>query len=182
MRFVRGDQSIRLDMADRLAAYLGLELRKGLTRPGQVFKKTVTRPSVGVEIIVRRGKLARWRMAREAGDGPADRAEGAERIRDESNTYFARFRDGSGVVVDGDRVPDGRRPSSARRSGAGPSERAGLLSPAEARTSVHLIKPIGARQRLHRVDEARGVVVITGRTPVGTWNASSGMRVDRHAT
>jgi hypothetical protein len=27
MRFVRGDQSIRLDMADRLAAYLNLELR-----------------------------------------------------------------------------------------------------------------------------------------------------------
>jgi plasmid maintenance system antidote protein VapI len=28
MRFVRGDQSIRLDRADRLAAFLGLELRK----------------------------------------------------------------------------------------------------------------------------------------------------------
>ena len=28
MRFVRGDQSLRLDMADRLAAYFGLELRK----------------------------------------------------------------------------------------------------------------------------------------------------------
>jgi plasmid maintenance system antidote protein VapI len=27
MRFVRGDQSLRLDMADRLAAYFGLELR-----------------------------------------------------------------------------------------------------------------------------------------------------------
>jgi plasmid maintenance system antidote protein VapI len=29
MRFVRADQSIRLDMADRLAAYFGLELTKG---------------------------------------------------------------------------------------------------------------------------------------------------------
>ncbi len=28
MRFVRGDQSIRLDMADRLAAYFDLELQK----------------------------------------------------------------------------------------------------------------------------------------------------------
>jgi plasmid maintenance system antidote protein VapI len=28
MRFVRGDQSIRLDMADRLAAYFNLELRR----------------------------------------------------------------------------------------------------------------------------------------------------------
>jgi plasmid maintenance system antidote protein VapI len=27
-RFVRGERSLRLDMADRLAAYLGLELRK----------------------------------------------------------------------------------------------------------------------------------------------------------
>jgi plasmid maintenance system antidote protein VapI len=29
MRFVHGDQSIRLDMADRLAAYFELQLRKG---------------------------------------------------------------------------------------------------------------------------------------------------------
>jgi plasmid maintenance system antidote protein VapI len=28
MRFVRGDQSLRLDMADRLAGYFDLELRK----------------------------------------------------------------------------------------------------------------------------------------------------------
>jgi plasmid maintenance system antidote protein VapI len=28
MRFVRGDQSIRLDMVDRLATFFGLELRK----------------------------------------------------------------------------------------------------------------------------------------------------------
>jgi transcriptional regulator with XRE-family HTH domain len=28
MRFVRGDQSLRLDKADRLAEYFGLELRK----------------------------------------------------------------------------------------------------------------------------------------------------------
>jgi hypothetical protein len=28
MRFVRGDQSLRLDMADWLAAYLDLELRR----------------------------------------------------------------------------------------------------------------------------------------------------------
>ena len=28
MRFVRGSQSLRLDMADLLAAYLGLELRQ----------------------------------------------------------------------------------------------------------------------------------------------------------
>jgi hypothetical protein len=27
MRFLRGEQSLRLDMADKLAAYFGLELR-----------------------------------------------------------------------------------------------------------------------------------------------------------
>src|SRR5262249_39332929 len=32
MRFVRGSQSLRLDMADRLAAFLGLELRKAPKR------------------------------------------------------------------------------------------------------------------------------------------------------
>jgi plasmid maintenance system antidote protein VapI len=37
MRFVRGTQSLRLDMADRLAAYFGLELKadgKGNRRKG----------------------------------------------------------------------------------------------------------------------------------------------------
>jgi plasmid maintenance system antidote protein VapI len=29
MRFVRGERTLRLDMADRLAAYFGLSLRKG---------------------------------------------------------------------------------------------------------------------------------------------------------
>jgi plasmid maintenance system antidote protein VapI len=32
MRFVAGKQSLRLDMADRLAVYFGLELRKRKTR------------------------------------------------------------------------------------------------------------------------------------------------------
>jgi plasmid maintenance system antidote protein VapI len=32
MRFVRGSQSLRLDMADRLAAYLNLNLRRGKER------------------------------------------------------------------------------------------------------------------------------------------------------
>jgi plasmid maintenance system antidote protein VapI len=32
-RFVRGERSLRLDMADRLAAYFGLELKKSRKRP-----------------------------------------------------------------------------------------------------------------------------------------------------
>jgi plasmid maintenance system antidote protein VapI len=34
MRFVRGSQFLRLDMADRLAAYFGLELRPAKGRQG----------------------------------------------------------------------------------------------------------------------------------------------------
>jgi plasmid maintenance system antidote protein VapI len=34
MRFVRGSQSLRLDMADRLAAYFGLELRPARRKKG----------------------------------------------------------------------------------------------------------------------------------------------------
>ncbi len=35
MRFVRGSQSLRLDMADRLAAFFGLELRAKQERKGR---------------------------------------------------------------------------------------------------------------------------------------------------
>jgi plasmid maintenance system antidote protein VapI len=35
MRFVRGSQSLRLDMADRLAAYFGLFLRAGRPSPSR---------------------------------------------------------------------------------------------------------------------------------------------------
>jgi len=35
MRFVRGSQSLRLDMADRLAAYFGLSLRPGRRPPSR---------------------------------------------------------------------------------------------------------------------------------------------------
>jgi hypothetical protein len=36
MRFVRGDQSLRLDIADRLASYFNLELRnKATAEPGE---------------------------------------------------------------------------------------------------------------------------------------------------
>ena len=66
---------------------------------GNVFKKTVTRPlPPGAEIITRQGvRLARWRD----GKGKMKTApvttgkDGAERIRDESGTYVARYRDGN---------------------------------------------------------------------------------------
>src|SRR3954447_21888890 len=117
---------------------------------GSIFKKTVTRPlPPGAEIVVRQGvRLARGRD----GKGKVRTAplttgrDGAERIRDESSTYFARHRDGNGVVVE---TPTGCRDETAARQVLADLERraerirAGLISPAEARTAEHLAKPIG---------------------------------------
>ncbi len=117
---------------------------------GSVFKKTVTRPlPPGAEVIERKGvRLARWRDS----SGKTKLTpltvgkEGAERIRDEAGTFTARYRDGNNHVVE---VPTGCRDESAARQVLADLERkaervrAGLLSPAEARTSEHLTKPIG---------------------------------------
>ena len=80
MRFMRGETSLRLDKADVLAEYLGLELVKktkgevtGSTPDktkgeimGTVYKKTVTKPlPAGAKIIVRKGqRLAEWNDAK----------------------------------------------------------------------------------------------------------------------
>ncbi len=116
---------------------------------GNVFKKTVTRPlPPDAEIIIRQGvRLARWRD----GKGKTKTApviagkDGAERIRDESGTYVARYRDGDGMVVE---VSTGCRDKSAAQNVLADLERkaervrAGLFTPAEARTSERLATPI----------------------------------------
>jgi integrase len=117
---------------------------------GSVFKKTVTRPlPPGAEIIQRKGvRLARWRDSKGKGKSARLTSEkyGADRIRDNSSTYFARYRDGNGVVVE---VSTGCRDESAARQVLADLERkaervrAGLLTPAEARTAEHLAKPVG---------------------------------------
>ena len=117
---------------------------------GSVFKKTVTRPlPPGAEIITARG------CGSPAGGTPRGRPktaplttgqDGAERIRDESSTYFARYRDGNGIVVE---VPTGCRDETAARQVLADLERraervrAGLLTPAEDRIAEHLATPIG---------------------------------------
>jgi hypothetical protein len=71
---------------------------------------------------------------------------GADRIREESATYFARFRDGNGLVVE---VSTGCRDKTAARAVLADLERkaervrAGLPTTAEARTAEHLAAPIG---------------------------------------
>src|SRR5262245_43133464 len=117
---------------------------------GSVFKKAVTRPiPPGAEFITRQGvRLARWRDGKgKVRTAPVTTGrDGTERIRDESGTYFARYRDGNGVVVE---APTGCRDESAARQVLADLERraervrAGLLTPAEARTAEHLLTPIG---------------------------------------
>ncbi len=85
-------------MADRLAAYFGLELKKrGSETIGSVFKKAVTQPlPPGAEIIERKGvRLARWRDGKgKTKTAPlATGKDGAVRVRDEPATYVARDRD-----------------------------------------------------------------------------------------
>jgi hypothetical protein len=81
---------------------------------GNVFKKTVTRSlSPNAEIITRHGlRLVRWRDAKgKTKTSPVIAAkDGAERIRDESSTYVARYRDGDGMLVE---VSTGYRDNSA---------------------------------------------------------------------
>jgi hypothetical protein len=116
---------------------------------GSIFKMTVTRPlPSGAEIIVRQGvRLARWRDAKgKSKTTPLTIGkDGTERIRDESSTYFAKLRDGNGIVVE---APTGCRDETAARQVLADLERkaervrAGLLTSAEARTAEHLATPI----------------------------------------
>jgi uncharacterized protein YfcZ (UPF0381/DUF406 family) len=71
--------------------------------------------------------------------------DGTERIRDESSTYVARYRDGNDQVVE---VSTGCRDKSAAENVLADLKkkaervRSGLLTPAEARTAEHLTTPI----------------------------------------
>ena len=69
---------------------------------GTVFKKTVTKPMpAGAETFTREGqRFAKWKDAR----GKTRKArvtmgqEGIERITIESSCYYAKYRDGGGIV------------------------------------------------------------------------------------
>src|SRR4051794_23088022 len=116
---------------------------------GSVFRKSFTKPvPPGAEIIARQGvRLARWRDAKgKLRTAPLTTGrDGADRIRDESSTYFARYRDGDGIVVE---AATGCRDETAARQVLADLERraervrAGLLTPAEARTAGHMTKPL----------------------------------------
>src|SRR6516225_3069103 len=117
---------------------------------GSLFKKAVTRPlPPGAELITRQGqRLARWRDGKgKVKTAPVTTGQnGSDRIRDESGTYVARYRDGNGLVVE---VSTGCRDKTAAQSVLADLERqaervrAKLLTPAEARAADHVGKPIG---------------------------------------
>ncbi len=116
---------------------------------GSVFKKAVTRPlPPGSEFIVRQGvRLARWRDAKgKLRTAPVTTGrDGTDRIREESKTYFARHRNGSGVVVE---TPTGCRDEDAARQVLADLERraervrSGLLTQSEDLMAEHLTTPI----------------------------------------
>ncbi len=91
-----------------------------------------------------RARLARWRD----GGGRLRTASltlGGDRVRLEASTFTAKYRDGEVIVV---KVPTRCRSEAAARQVLAELEReaerirAGLLTPAEARTAAHLATPI----------------------------------------
>src|SRR5262245_19607193 len=116
---------------------------------GTVYRKSFTKPiPTRADIITREGvRLARWRDARgKLRTAPLTTGlDGSQRIRVESGTFVAKYRDGEGLVVE---VPTGCRSEDAARQVLAELERkaerlrAGLLTPAEARVAGHLSRPI----------------------------------------
>jgi integrase len=117
---------------------------------GSIFKKSVTKAiPVGAEIVSHKnGRQARWRerKGRPRTAPVTTGKDGSDRIRIEVGGYYARYRDGSGVVVE---VATGCRDESAARQVLSGLERraervrAGLLTPAEDRVADHLGTPVG---------------------------------------
>ena len=115
---------------------------------GTVYKKTVTRPlPKGAELFTKNGQsFARWKPAK--GKTRTAKvttgADGSTRILDESGTYIAKFRDGSGYVCE---VSTGCRDEDAARSVLGKLERrtelvkSEVISAGEAATADHLCEP-----------------------------------------
>src|SRR5262249_40524233 len=114
---------------------------------GTVYRKAVTKPlPANAEVITRKGeKLARWRDAK-GKTRTAPLTDAGDRIRIESGTVYAQLRDGQGIVIE---VPTGCRTEDAARQVLADLERqaervrAGLITPAEARTAEHLGTPMG---------------------------------------
>src|SRR4051812_5938262 len=147
---------------------------------GQVFKKAYTKPvPSGAEIITRKGqRLARWRDKQ----GKVQTAtlttgkDGADRLTLESRTYFARYRDGDGLIVE---CSTECRDEGAARSVLADLERraervrAGLLTPTEDLITRHRATPIDEHFAAYLEHmKAAGTVPCTATTLGDSWSGS----------
>jgi hypothetical protein len=114
---------------------------------GTVYHKSFTKPlPANAEIMTRKGdRLARWKDGK-GKTRTAPLTDAGNRIRIESATFIAKYRDGNNHVVE---VPTGCRTEDAARQVLADLERqaervrAGLITAAESRTAEHLGTPIG---------------------------------------
>ncbi len=116
---------------------------------GSVFKKTVTRPlPPGAELFTKRGEqFARWKppKGRTKTAKVTTGKDGSLRIVEESATYIAKYRDGSGYICE---TSTGCRDEDAARSVLGKLERRAelvkseVISSAEAATADHQQTPL----------------------------------------
>src|SRR4051794_22132478 len=110
---------------------------------GAVFKKQVTKPvPTGAETFTRKGeRFTRWKLKGKTRTAPLTTSkDGSDRIVIESSKWFAKYRDGAGVVRV---VPTGCRDQAAARQVLADLERkaelvrSGVLTAAEASVSQH---------------------------------------------
>jgi len=120
---------------------------------GTVFKRTSTKPlPVGAELFARKGeRLARWRTAKgKSKTAPvviptAGKFAGQERIVVETPTYFAKFRDGQGIVR---QLATGCRDETAARAVLADWERraelvkSGVMTSTENNVADHHATPL----------------------------------------
>ena len=110
---------------------------------GSIFKKTITRPMpLDAEIIERKGeRLARWRIRGKVRTAPITTGEdGSIRVVTESETYYAKFRNGEGhldVVATKCRDEQAARRVLSELERKAELVRSGVISAAEDRISSH---------------------------------------------
>ena len=132
---------------------------------GTVYKKTVTKPKPEkAEMFTLKGeRWVRWKDAKDKAHKAklTTGEQGQERIVFESRTYYAKYRDGAGIVRT---VATGCRDESAARSILGDLERraelvkAGVMTASEDAAADHLRTPIkGHRDAYLTHLKAKGV-------------------------
>ena len=115
------------------------------------WEASTARPRLGTYPLMPRSSPARARgsldgVTGRGRRGPHRSPTPATGFAIESETWYAKYRDGEGIVVE---VPTGCRDETAARQVLADLERqaervrAGLITPAESRTAEHLATPIG---------------------------------------